>query len=237
MSRDERAAIAPQHRKVAEQVYTATAFDYQRDPIGSRDWTQFWKGWQAAAAHYSQQQRQNVLEKLHQFLSSCDKCGKVAAENVLCDECLKDNPDSRAQANWKEAVIDACVVNHLSWDENDPRKTLANLLSWECKVALDPAVSKEAADLIERGRAQAAPAPIIEQLNKLREQHRQSPAVNSFYCKELQCQVCATFELAIKTVREAAAPSAPAPNEHCPLCFGTGSWEEGKVCECVAGRS
>lgn len=53
---------------------------------------------------------------------------------------------------WKEAVIEACVVNHLSWDEDDPRATLRNLINWETKVALDPKVSKAAQDLIELGR-------------------------------------------------------------------------------------
>jgi hypothetical protein len=52
---------------------------------------------------------------------------------------------------WKEAIIEACVVNHLDWDDNDPRKTLAALIAWECKCALDPDISEEAQALIERG--------------------------------------------------------------------------------------
>jgi hypothetical protein len=55
---------------------------------------------------------------------------------------------------WKEAIVEACVVNHLSWDEIDPRKSLANLIGWETTVALDPAVSKPAQDLIDRGWAE-----------------------------------------------------------------------------------
>lgn len=54
---------------------------------------------------------------------------------------------------WKEAIIEACVVNHISWDENDAIKSLANLISWEVQVALDPKVSKAAQDLIDRGTA------------------------------------------------------------------------------------
>ena len=45
---------------------------------------------------------------------------------------------------WKVALTDACVVNHLGWDENDPKKTLANLVAWEIEIALDPAVSSRA---------------------------------------------------------------------------------------------
>jgi len=34
-------------RREAEQAYINGAFDYARDPIGSRDWVLFWNGWQA----------------------------------------------------------------------------------------------------------------------------------------------------------------------------------------------
>ena len=56
---------------------------------------------------------------------------------------------------WKETIIEACVVNCIPWDENDAAKTLSDLIAWENKIALDPAVSKEAHDLVERGAAQA----------------------------------------------------------------------------------
>ena len=59
------------------------------------------------------------------------------------------------EAAWKEAVLEACVVACIGFDENDPRKTLANLLNWEASIALDPAVSSDARALIERGRKEA----------------------------------------------------------------------------------
>lgn len=37
-------------RETAEQAYTMTAHDYCANPVGSRDWTLFWRGWQAALA-------------------------------------------------------------------------------------------------------------------------------------------------------------------------------------------
>jgi hypothetical protein len=56
-ARDEVAALLAQmqsqpsdERKAAEHEYTCTAFDYPSAPVGSRDWTLFWKGWQAARA-------------------------------------------------------------------------------------------------------------------------------------------------------------------------------------------
>ena len=49
---------------------------------------------------------------------------------------------------WKEAIIQACIVNFLEWDENDPSGTLSKLIGWENTVALDPKVSKAAYDLL-----------------------------------------------------------------------------------------
>lgn len=52
---------------------------------------------------------------------------------------------------WKEAIIDECVMCHLNWFEDDPRKTLLQLIHWHIEVALDPRVSSEAQRLIDKG--------------------------------------------------------------------------------------
>ncbi len=39
-------------RELAEHAYTMTAHDYCANPVGSRDWTLFWRGWQAALAEH-----------------------------------------------------------------------------------------------------------------------------------------------------------------------------------------
>ncbi|HEY5219159.1 MAG TPA: hypothetical protein VIJ16_05085, partial [Gemmatimonadaceae bacterium] len=36
---------------------------------------------------------------------------------------------------WKEAIIEACIVNCISWDESDPVKSLAALCSYEVQIA------------------------------------------------------------------------------------------------------
>lgn len=56
---------------------------------------------------------------------------------------------------WRSAVIDALVVSHIlqAGHEEDPRKAINDLLAWHQKVALDMAVSQEARDLFEQGRA------------------------------------------------------------------------------------
>lgn len=57
---------------------------------------------------------------------------------------------------WKEAVIDACVVSGIGWDESNPRQSLQSLIAWENQLALDPAVSGRAQGLVEQGHAQAS---------------------------------------------------------------------------------
>jgi Lar family restriction alleviation protein len=36
-----------EERKHAEHEYTVTAFDYERNPVGAREWTLYWAGWLA----------------------------------------------------------------------------------------------------------------------------------------------------------------------------------------------
>ena len=52
---------------------------------------------------------------------------------------------------WKEAVIDQCVIHCIDWDDSDPKATLTKLLEWSNQIALDPAVSEEARALVETG--------------------------------------------------------------------------------------
>ena len=55
-------------------------------------------------------------------------------------------------SSWYYAVTDACVINYINWDEKDARKSLNTLLCCEIDMALDPKISKDAKDLIQRGR-------------------------------------------------------------------------------------
>lgn len=51
---------------------------------------------------------------------------------------------------WKDAIDEACALDFIP--VTTPKETLANLIAWNVKQALDPAISKDANDLIERGR-------------------------------------------------------------------------------------
>lgn len=47
-------SLTADERKAAEHAYTVNAFDYEKAPVGSRDWTLFWSGWQKCAAQKAQ---------------------------------------------------------------------------------------------------------------------------------------------------------------------------------------
>ena len=68
----------------------------------------------------------------------------------------ESKPVSTPEDSWKEAVIEACVIACIGWDENDPEGTLRRLLQWESQIALDPAVSPAARALVDQGRASVA---------------------------------------------------------------------------------
>lgn len=57
---------------------------------------------------------------------------------------------------WRDAVLDACDSCWVTPVEGDPRATLARLIDWEVKAALDPALSADARRLA--GMAEGAAA-------------------------------------------------------------------------------
>ncbi|MFZ3012151.1 MAG: hypothetical protein WA045_00465 [Nitrospira sp.] len=55
-------------------------------------------------------------------------------------------PDASPE-DWRRAVEDQCVVSWLPFDAKDPRGTLLRVIEWNIRIALDPAVSSDAAAL------------------------------------------------------------------------------------------
>lgn len=52
---------------------------------------------------------------------------------------------SAATQPWSDAVLDQCAIAHMPFHEDNPRKTLEDLISWHVEVSHDPAVSDRAA--------------------------------------------------------------------------------------------
>ena len=97
---------------------------------------------------------QDGIERAREFFRDGSRRDMMKHGNDICPEkaaAFAASEVSRVQ-QWKEVVIDACVVNCIGWDENDPRKTLSDLIGWEVQIALDPKVSKEAQELVSRVR-------------------------------------------------------------------------------------
>lgn len=69
---------------------------------------------------------------------------------VVLTNLIRLNP-GLGDSPWKDAVINACIINHQSFYTDSPLKTLAALIEVEVQMALDPAISERAQKLIDYG--------------------------------------------------------------------------------------
>jgi len=66
--------VTDKMREAAEHQYTMTAHNYAEAPIGSRDWTLYWRGWQAALAQPEQPKPKLAYYQTHEP-PHCPTCG------------------------------------------------------------------------------------------------------------------------------------------------------------------
>lgn len=66
-------------------------------------------------------------------------------ESKALDAVIEETVNSEKKNPWKASIINALIVNHIYTGRHDsePIKAIADLIDWECKVALDPTVSSE----------------------------------------------------------------------------------------------
>lgn len=85
------------------------------------------------------QEFQHWFDELKLFLLSKPDTSAIDAAIVEAINDEKRNP-------WKRAIIEGLIVSHIlnATHEADPVRALADLIDWECKETLDPAVSEEA---------------------------------------------------------------------------------------------
>lgn len=76
------------------------------------------------------------------------------------------------QIDWMAAVEAECLAVGVPVSPDDPAKTLQDLIQFHVKTALDPEVSPDAQNLIDQGRAAAAPLHISQQVKHLVERAR-----------------------------------------------------------------
>ena len=70
------------------------------------------------------------------------------------DEICLQNAYEAGKASVMDIIIDKLIVcfAYSNAHEEDSKKALEDLIAWEIKIALDPAVSTDALKLIELGR-------------------------------------------------------------------------------------
>jgi hypothetical protein len=113
--------------------------------------------------------KEALLDKLHELHVSVQKGRNATGLVGVTEESLRQLLDRLAEEFrgltdmvwalpdaetdlWRKAVVEACVINHLSWDDAEPNQTLMKLVDWEIRTVLDPAVSGDAQALIDKGR-------------------------------------------------------------------------------------
>ena len=113
----------------------------------------------------------------------CDKRVGAALDRLLAEH-----------KAWKDAVIEKLVVRHILTKENerDPQKALDDLIGWEVKVALDPAVSEQAERMLAKARLEGA----IKEARKWHGNSLLQPTCKTFGCGG--CERIATLEAAAK---------------------------------------
>ena len=107
--------------------------------------------------------------------------GFSPGDSLALEAAIADAIADEARNPWKQAIINELIVSHIlhTDHETDPIKALAALVDYECKVALDPAVSKEAQELIEPYRKDA------EQLDLLGKLCKETPLRPNAFCSEI----------------------------------------------------
>ena len=87
---------------------------------------------------------------IYNMLATSDYKGKQVKTQIL-DEL---RAAFEVADSFKEAVEDACIVSYLDWDDQNPMRTIRELITLAQDIALDPRVSAEARKLITLGMEQ-----------------------------------------------------------------------------------
>lgn len=77
------------------------------------------------------------------------------ARAALASQAEKHAAELAKLRQWRDVADDMLTVSH-EVASDDPRESIDRLISWHVQVALDPAVSSDAAALVEVGRQQGA---------------------------------------------------------------------------------
>lgn len=109
---------------------------------------------------YEREELKQLLERKDAAIAELTE--KYSALVEKYSACADKSVAIAENAIWKQAVMEQCIIAHINFYPDDPKKTLHELLNWHVTVALDPLVSSSAQALIDRGRSdrqiQSAPS-------------------------------------------------------------------------------
>lgn len=94
---------------------------------------------------------------VHTIKALCDEAER-AIRAALASQAEKHAAELAKLRQWRDTVDDMLTVCH-EVASDDPRESIDRLINWHVQVALDPAVSSDAAALVEVGRQQGAQPP------------------------------------------------------------------------------
>lgn len=167
-------AVSPtQHERVREVWERCALWTLKDDPKRLIDWIQdvlepFMKS--SAVSPREEPKKERTMETSKPFIllkaDDVRASYKPSTKMIHIGECEFDEEHARRLVSdieellppiahscaWKDAIIDACIVDFIltAEHENDPRRAVNDLLWWQQKIALNPAVSEEAAKLHAR---------------------------------------------------------------------------------------
>ena len=155
---DVNSALFKAQRQAAELEYPKYAFDYERNSVGSRDWSLFWKGWQACVdttLHYEQKKEAPKDAGISYPILTAIENSK--ATQLKQQRAQADYEMRRAAANFLNAPLedyksrDELLIDALQEALAEMKIAKAGLIG-HGRAVLDAAIAK-AADALEKAGA------------------------------------------------------------------------------------
>jgi len=84
---------------------------------------------------------------IYNMLATSDYKG-TKVKTAIIDELRADYENAM---KFREAMIERCILLYMDWNAEDPHSTMRRIVDAEVNIALDPRVSKRAADLVLMG--------------------------------------------------------------------------------------
>jgi hypothetical protein len=86
-------------------------------------------------------------EYIENQLATLDYGGREKKREIIAEL----RADYENAVKFREAMIEQCILLYMDWNAEDPQETMRRIITAEVNIALDPRVSKRAAELAKLG--------------------------------------------------------------------------------------